>query len=111
MAYTPIVASNVEQGPVVIRRLRSISMAQAGVIADAVAALPVSWRVECHDDYDGYLSIVVSLDGQDAPTFAVSGKSDRIELCEIQDDELHARGCFSTADDAAGALVGLLQAV
>lgn len=110
MAYTPIAASNVEQTLVVIRRLHSISPAQASVVAQAVAALPTPWRVECHDDYEGYLSIVVSRDGHDAPTFAVSGRIHQVELCEVRDDELNARGCFSTVVDAAQALVGLLQA-
>ena len=109
-AYTPIPASNVEQTLVVIRRLHSISPAQASVVAQAVAALPTPWRVECHDDYEGYLWIVVSRDGHDAPTFAVSGKLHQVELCEIRDDELNARGGFSTVVDATHALVGLLQA-
>ena len=99
-----------EQDLVTIRRLRSISPAQADVVAQAVAALPAPWRVERHDDYDGYLSVIVSLDKEDASTFALSGKADRIELCEVRDDELHPRGCFGTIADATNALLGLLRA-
>lgn len=109
MAHTPMIASNVEQGLVVIRGFHSISPAQASVVAQAVAALPVPWRVECHDDYDGYLSVIVSSTDGDAPTFAISGKADQIELCEVRDDTLCARGCFGTIADTAAALINLLR--
>ena len=110
MAVPCTVSPTIEQGPVVIRQLRSITLAQAGTVARAVATLSAAWRVERHDDYDGYLSLVISQDDDDeAPTFAISGEADRIELCEVRDDALHAWGCFNTIDETADALVGMLR--
>ena len=93
----------------VVRRLRSITPAQVGIVVEAVAALRGAWWVERHDDCDGYLSLVVSLDGDDAPTFAITGEADRIDLSEVRNDALHAHGNFGTAHDAAGALLDLLK--
>ncbi len=91
----------------VIRPLRSITSAQADTVAQAVAALPGPWVAERHDDYDGYLSIIVSSTDADAPTFAVSGRVDHIELSEIHDDDLFARGCFTTIEVTCAALTDL----
>ncbi len=99
-----------EQGPVVIRPLRSLTSAQAYVVEQAMNALTVPWRVERHDDYDGYLSVVVSSDTPNAPTFAISGTIDRIELAEVRNDDLQAHGSFSSIDDAVAALVKLQDA-
>lgn len=111
MTYRCTVPTSLEQGPVIIRRLRSISPAQADIVAQAVATVAAEWRVESHDDYDGYLSIVISSDDEDAPTFAISGRTNAIELCEMRDDALQARGCFCAMDDTAGALIGLMRSV
>lgn len=107
MTFPGITSPSFERGLVVIRPLRSITSAQADTVAQAVAALPGPWVAEHHDDYDGYLSIVVSLADADAPTFAVSGRVDHIELSEIHDDDLIERGCFVTIEAACAALTGL----
>lgn len=111
MTYLCTVPSRFEQGSVVIRRLRSLGWVQAGIVAQAIATFEPNWRVDSHNDYDGYLSLVVSSDDENAPTFAISGKADAIELSEVRDDALHSRGCFGSMDDAAGVLVGLLQSL
>ena len=99
--------TNLEQGPVVIRPLRSMTPAQAELVAQAVAALPTPWRVECHDDYDGYLSVIVSSAEPDAPTFAISGTASKMSLSEMRDDVLYPQGHFSTVEEAVDALINL----
>ena len=83
-------------------------MQQASVVERALAALPTPWRVERHSDYDGYLSLVISSEDPEAPTFAVSGFVDQLDLSEINNDELRARGQFATIEDTVTALTQLL---
>ena len=107
MTFPGIILFDYKQDFVVIRPLSSITSAQAETVAQAVAALPEPWVAERHDDYDGYLSIIISSADTDAPTFAVSGKVDHIELSEIHNDDLIARGCFVTIEAACAALTEL----
>ena len=95
--------------PITIRPLCSITQAQAAIIEQA---LPTPWRSERHDDYDGYLSIIVFLDRPDsrtldAPTYVFAGTADRIESSEMQNDNLIPRGCFDTVEAALTALIRL----
>ena len=101
---------HLEEGPVAIRPLRSLTSSHACVVHQAMDARPVPWRVERHDDYDGYLSIVVSSDDPNAPTFAISGTVDKIELAEMRDDALQAQGSFGSIDDVVAALIRLQDA-
>ena len=108
MTLHGIALPNFEPGLVTIRALSSITLGQADVVAGELAKLSTRWRVECHDDYDGYRSIIVSSAQPDAPTFALSGKVKAIELSEVRDDELRAHGRFSDMNEAVRSLIGLL---
>lgn len=99
--------SSLDEGPVVIRALRSITRAQADVAAQAFGRSGAPWIVEYHDDYDGYLTIVVSPVASDATTFVISGTIDDVALSEMHDDELQTRARFGTVDAALAALVEL----
>ena len=108
MTLPGIALPNFEQFPLIIRALSSIIPEQADLVVDSLAALARSWLVERHDDYAGYMSIVISPDDLDAPSLIMSGRGDAIELSEMRDDTLHMRGRFSDIDAAIGALLGLL---
>ena len=108
MTFPSIALPNFEKASLVIRALSSITPEQADLVVDSLATLAGSWFVERHDDYDGYMSIVISPDDFDAPSLIMSGKANAIELSEMRDDTLHMRGRFSDIDAAIGALLGLL---
>ena len=67
---------DLEQGPEVISALRSLTRQQADVITQALSTVPGGWQSECHDDYEGYLSILVSGPEADpeSPSYLISGK-------------------------------------
>ena len=108
MTLHGIALPDFEQFPLIIRALSSITPEQADLVADRLAELAGSWLVERHDDYDGYMSIVISAGDIDGPTVIMSGRVDAIDLSEMRDDHLHTHGRFSDMDAAIGALVGLL---
>lgn len=86
-----------EPSPVMIRALRSLTQQHVDAVQ---AALPVAWSVDQHDDYDGYLSIVVAHghDSGTTPAFLISGTTGHIELAELGDDVLNPVGRFATIE-------------
>ncbi len=102
---------DLEQGPVTIRALRSLTSDQAEIVSKAVTAVPGEWAVEYHDDYDGYLLIMISPDPSSSagPAFLISGKADEIDVAELHDDEMHQLGCFSTIEEATAELANAMS--
>jgi hypothetical protein len=98
-----------EQGPVTIRAFRSLTQQAVGSVSDAIAGVPGRWTVDGHDDYDGYLSVLISPEGEaDAPSFLVSGQVGQIELANFNGDELHTLGRF---EDLEATIAGLVEAL
>ena len=65
--------------------------------------MPGNWAVEHHDDYDGYLLIMISPNESSThprASFLISGKADEIDVAELHDEELRHLGCFSTIQAA-----------
>ena len=98
-------------GPVVIPALSSLTHEDADQIAKAVQAGAPDWEVDRVDDYDGYLSVLVSLrnepDGE--PSYLVSRNvQQQIDLSEVQGDMLRELGPFDTLQQATDALIALL---
>jgi hypothetical protein len=110
MIHTGQIHQAWEQGPVAIRALRSLTSEAFRVVADAAGELPGTWRVEQHDDYDGYLSVLICAEGDNnAPTYLISGQVGQIELAQIQGDELHTLGRFENMEAITAELVRALQ--
>ena len=99
-----------EQGPVTLRALRSLTPRTLDTVRSAITDVPGLWVVEQHDDYDGYLSILISPEtgGDDQPTFLISGTIGQVELAHSQGDELHTLGRFADVDATIAALIKLL---
>ncbi|GAC1346355.1 MAG: hypothetical protein NVSMB18_28330 [Acetobacteraceae bacterium] len=93
-----------DQGPAPIRALRSLRPQQADRVAKAVMTWPMAWSVERHDDYDGYLSILVSAVGHGPRTFLISGMVNAIELFELRQEQLFSLGRFEAIDGVIGRL-------
>lgn len=102
---------NWEQGPVTIRALRSLTPQAFAAVRDAICTAPGAWALEQHADYDGYLSFLVSPEGDhDAPIYVISGRLGQIELAQFQDDELRTLGQFADIEAAIAALIAALPA-
>ncbi len=111
MMNTGQIDRDLEQGPVTIRALRSLTHSHAGFVVQAVEALPTKWSVDLHDDYNGYLALVISPVGQNNdPTFLLSGTVDQIELAELRDDHLCALRRFTTLQAACTSLAEQMAA-
>ena len=97
---------DLEQSPVAIRALRSLNQSHVDAVCAAIAACPGDWEVECHNDYDGYLSIVVAgrSNSQDA-TSLISGRLGQIEFSQVHEDQLQPRGEFETIEQVVTELM------
>ena len=103
---------DLEQGLVTIRALRSLTSDQAEIVSKVVAALPGNWAVEHHDDYDGYLLIMISpneFSTHPRPSFIISGKADKIEVAELHDEDLRPLGCFNTIEEATAKVANAMS--
>lgn len=99
-----------EHSPVTIRALRSLAPQALDEVSDAVRDLPGRWALERHEDYDGYLSLLVSPEGDsDMPTYLISGKIGAIELARFQGEELQALGLFNNTQATIAELVTVLN--
>lgn len=93
--------SDLEQGPVTIRALSSLTNEHVARVGEVVAARAPGWIVHQHDDYDGHLSLLVS-PPQDhgEPSYVISGTVDAVELAAMRDDVLCTLGRFENVDAA-----------
>jgi hypothetical protein len=99
-----------EHSPVTICALRSLTPQALDAVGDAVRDLPGRWTLERHEDYDGYLSLLVSPeDDCHRSTYLISGKIGDIELARFEDEQLHALARFEDIDATAAELVRLLK--
>jgi hypothetical protein len=101
---------DLEQGPAIIRAFRSLTQDQAATLAQAAFTAPGEWSVECHYDYDGYLSLMVSPTGRSTRTILISGTTDQIEIAEVDEDEIRPLGRFACISAASEQLASSLSA-
>ena len=101
---------HLEQGPVTIRALRSLTRQQADVVNQIVTKIAGQWAIEFHDDYEGYLSILVlsAEPGREGPVYIVSGTNSRIEVSVMDEDTLRDVGCYQCMNQAAARLSEVL---
>jgi hypothetical protein len=106
-----LVGYGYDVGPAVIRALSSLTHDHARQIAEAVQAHAPEWDVDCLDDYNGYLALLVSFrDDMDArPSYLISGTLQHIELAEVQGDISIDIGQFSTVEDVVERLISRLS--
>ena len=90
--HTHQLGQDLDQGPMIVRALSSITRQQAAVITQAAAACGPDWIVQTCNDYDGYLSIMIEPADRSSKQsdYYISGTASRIELAEIQNESLNA---------------------
>jgi hypothetical protein len=76
-----------------VRALSSLTKRDAAAVRATVRATGNLYRVDEHDDYDGYLSLLLT-PLQAGCGFLVSGRTGAIDLAELQGDEMVPLGRF-----------------
>ena len=85
-----------DHGTAVIRALSSLTRRDADAVREIVRALGGAFGVQEHDDYDGYLSLLLTPAQETAPSFLVSGRVGAIDLAEFDDDDMTPLGTFAS---------------
>jgi hypothetical protein len=99
-----------EPNPVTIRALRSLTPQALDAVGDAVRDLPGQWALERHEDYDGYLSLLISSESDSGmPAYLISGKIGDIELAQFDGNQLHTLARFDDIEATTAELVRLLE--
>lgn len=92
-----------EQGTATVRALRSLTRRDADAVRAAIRASGGEWTVEEHDDYDGYLSLLIAPSHEGA-AYLVAGRTDAVEVAELRGDEMITLGAFPSIGAAAAVL-------
>lgn len=93
-----------EQGPATVRALRSLTRRDADAVRATIRVAGGEWTVEEHDDYDGYLSLLIAPARDGGPAYLIAGRTDAVELAELRGDEMIALGAFPSIGAAATVL-------
>jgi hypothetical protein len=94
MVHTTPTHFLLEQGPATVRALRSLSRRDADAVRATIRAAGGEWTVEEHDDYDGYLSLLIAPARDGGPAYLIAGRTDAVEVAELRSDEMIALGSF-----------------
>ena len=98
------------QDAAVVRALSSITLDQADKLTELIRGAEPAWDIQMFDDYDGYLSLLLTSLNQSASqkSFSITGKAARLELWEAQGDDLTPLGTFDSVDQLSVRLMKLL---
>ena len=83
----------------VVPALSSLTRANAAHVRAALASRS-DYAVEEHDDYDGYLSLLLTPAQDCLPAYLLSGRLFAVDLAEIRDDEMRPMGTFDSVHAA-----------
>lgn len=94
----------------VIRALSSITLDQADKLTEIIRGVGPRWEVQTFDDYDGYLSLLVTslIQSENEKSFSITGKAEYLELWQVQGDDFTPLGSFNSVDQLSARLMGLL---
>ncbi len=81
-----------EQGPTPVRAFSSLTKRDMAAVNAAVRASGGGFAIEEHDDYDGYLSLLLSPGQEGRPAYLISGRTGAVDLAEIRGDDMIALG-------------------
>lgn len=91
-----------------IRALSSLTRRDAAAVRATVRAAGNFYAVEEHDDYDGYLSLLLT-PPQEGATYLVSGRTGAVDLAAVRGDSMTALGCYPSMGAAMLALRSALE--
>ncbi len=93
-----------------VRALSSLTRRDADAVRATLRAAGSSLAVEEHDDYDGYLSLLLTAADPNGPSYLVSGRTGAVELAELRGDDMVIIGCFAGIGPAMLTLRAVLGA-
>ena len=94
-----------DQGPATVRALHSLTARDRDALRAAVRGAGGLWTVLEHEDYEGYLSFLVTPERDGAPGYMISGRRGAVELAAVAEDDVAMLGTFASI----GALVAVLK--
>lgn len=77
-----------------IRALRSLTRRDADAVRYTVRAAATGYTVQEHDDYDGYLSLLVTPADDRGTSYLVAGRTGAVDIAQLQDDDMALLGTF-----------------
>lgn len=92
-----------------IRALSSLTKRETAAVRATVRSTGNLFAVEEHDDYDGYLSLLLTPEQEGAAAFLVSGRINAVDLAELHGDEMLCLGRFPSIGAAMLALRPALE--
>ena len=77
-----------------IRALSSLTRRDADAVRATVRAAATHHSVQEHDDYDGYLSLLITPENDVRPSYMVAGRTGAVDVAELCGDEMTTVGTF-----------------
>lgn len=82
-----------------LRAMHSLREKHVKTLAMALSRLPGTWSLECHEGYDGDLTLMLMPQHQERENLVVSREADGFHLIANQDDDYRQLGCFGAMDE------------
>ena len=92
-----------------IRAFSSLTRRDADAVRATLRAAACSYSVQEHVDYDGYLSLLLTPADETRPSYMVGGRTDAVDIAELQDDDMAALGTFRSVGAAMAVLRPVLE--
>ncbi len=82
-----------------LRAMHSLREKHVRTLTEALSRLPGTWSLECHESYDGDLTLMLMPQHQERASLVVSREADGFHLIANQDDDYRKLGCFGAMDE------------
>jgi hypothetical protein len=92
-----------------IRAFSSLTRRDADAVRATLRAASCSYTVQEHDDYDGYLSVLLTPADDTRPSYMVAGRTGAVDLAELHGDDMAALGTFPSIGSAMAVLRPMLE--
>ena len=98
-----------ESASATIRALSSLTRRDADAVRATLRMAACSYAAQEHDDYDGYLSLLLTPADPARPSYMVGGRTGAVDLAELQDDDMASLGTFPSIGAAMAVLRPILE--
>lgn len=92
-----------------IRALSSLTRRDVDAVRATIRAAACSYTAQEHDDYDGYLSLLLTPADETHPSYMVAGRTGAVDIAELQGDDMAALGTFPSIGAAMAVLRPALE--
>jgi hypothetical protein len=80
-----------------LRAMHSLRGKHVAGLAKVMAGLP-AWSLECHEGYDGDLTVVLLPQNEGSDALVISRTADGFHLCTSRGDDYRSLGCFGSLE-------------